>query len=447
MPLNELLREREAEGDPILVGLVGCGQMGSGLMHVMHQMAGMECMAIADVDVKRPLTALRAMGIRRENICVTENVSIAQDALARGQYVVTPNALIVTQLEDIDAIVEATGSPEVGAMVAWNAILSNKHIIMLNVETDVTVGPILREMALRADVIYTAAFGDEPGVCKMLYNQADALGFEIVCVGKGKNNPIDYEATPDSCQEEALRRGMNPKMLAAFKDGTKTMVEMAAVSNATGLIPDVPGMHGPQVDVPDLCKVFIPKEDGGILSGRGRVDFSTGKVAPGVFIIIATDDRRIATDMGFVGMGPGPYFTLYRPYHLCNIETPLAVAEAVLYHEETIASRAMVSEVVAIAKRDLQPGEIVGEIGEADYFGRIYTYREAQAFKGLPVGLAAGGKVLQAIPKGQPLTYENFAPDANRFVYRLRQVQDSMMGFVQMLTPRLGSAGGTAGRG
>ncbi len=431
MPLNDLLREREAEGTPIQVGLVGCGQMGSGLMHVMHAMPGMECVAVADVDIQRPLEALRAMGIPRQRIRVTENLGIAADALDRGEYVVTPNALLLTQLEQLDAIVEATGSPEVGATVAWSAILSEQHVIMLNVETDVTVGPLLREVALRADVVYTAAFGDEPGVCKMLFNQADALGFEIVCVGKGKNNPIDYDATPDSCREEALRRGMNPKMLAAFKDGTKTMVEMAAVSNATGLIPDVPGMHGPQVDVPDLCKVLVPKEDGGILSGRGRVDYSTGKVAPGVFVIVATDDRRIATDMGFVGMGPGPYFTLYRPYHLCNIETPLAVAEAVLYHEETIASRAMASEVVAVAKRNLRPGETLGEIGEADYFGRIYTYREAVALGGLPVGLAAGGKVVQEVPKGEILTYANVAPDTTRFVYRLRQLQDSMVGFAR----------------
>jgi len=433
MQINDHLREREAADDPILVGLVGCGQMGSGLMHVMHAMRGMECVAVADVDVKRPLEALRAMGIPRQKIRITENVGVAVDALEDGQYVVTPNALLLTQLEPLDAIVEATGSPEVGAQVAWNAILADKHIIMLNVETDVTVGPLLRETALRADVIYTAAFGDEPGVCKMLYNQADALGFEIVCVGKGKNNPIDFDATPDSCREEALRRGMNPKMLAAFKDGTKTMVEMATVSNATGLIPDVPGMHGPQVDVPDLCKVLIPKEDGGILSGRGRVDYSTGKVAPGVFVIVAADDPRIATDMGFVGMGPGPYFTLYRPYHLCNIETPLAVAEAVLYREETVSSRAMVSEVVAVAKRDLHPGEILGEIGEADYLGRIYTYREAVELGGLPLGLAAKGKVVQDVRKGELLTYANVMPDTTRFVYRLRQVQDSMIGFARTI--------------
>lgn len=428
MQLNDHLREREAEGNPILVGLVGCGQMGSGLMHVMHAMAGMEAAVVSDIDVNRPLAALQAMGIPREAITITDVAAIAEDALNKGQYVVTQDALLVAQMEGLDAVVEATGLTEVGALVAWNGILAGKHVIMLNVETDVTVGPLLSQVARQAGVVYTAAFGDEPGVCKMLYNQAQALGFEIVCVGKGKNNAIDFDATPDSCREEALSKGMNPKMLAAFKDGSKTMVEMAAVSNATGLIPDVPGMHGAQVDVPDLCKVYVPQADGGLFSGRGRVEYSTGKVAPGVFVIVATDDPRIAIDMGFVGMGPGPYFTLYRPYHLCNIETPIAVAEAVLYGEETISSKRMVSEVVAVAKRDLKPGEVVGEVGGPDYFNRIYTYGEALALGGMPMGLASGGKVLQPVRKGGLLTYSNLAPDVTRFAYKLRQTQDAMPG-------------------
>jgi predicted homoserine dehydrogenase-like protein len=220
---------------------------------------------------------------------------------------------------------------------------------------------------------------------------------------------------------------MNPKMLAAFKDGSKTMVELAAMSNATGLVPDVPGMHGVKVDVPDLNKVFIPQEDGGILSRRGCVDYSTGKVAPGVFVIVTTPDPRIRVDMKFYSMGSGPYYTLYRPYHLCAIETTVSVAEAVIYGESTIVSKQMVSEVATIAKRDLRAGETVGEIGSPDIFGRTYIYTEAQAQKAIPLGLAPGGKVLKAITKGDLLTEENFAPNPAKFVYELRQVQDAQL--------------------
>jgi len=428
MELYEHLQRREATGNPIRVGLVGCGQEGSGMVHITNQMAGLDTRVIADIIPGRPVETLKATGVPESKICMTNNPGEAEDALRKGQYVVTEDALVLPQLESLDVVVEATGVTEVGAQVAWNSILNQKHIVMLNVETDVTVGVFLHQLAQKVGCVYTVAMGDEPGVCKMLYNFSRTLGFEVVCLGKGKNNPIDYDATPDSCREEAASKDMNPKMLAAFKDGTKTMVELAAMSNATGLVPDVPGAHGAKVDVEDLNKVFIPKEDGGILRKRGCVDYSTGKVAPGVFAIITTDDPHIVADMKFYSMGTGPYYLLYRPYHLCSIETPLSAAEAVIYKEATLVpSNGLVSEVIPIAKRDLKAGETVGDIGSADIYSTLYTYEEAKANKAIPTGLAPGAKVLKDIPKGGMLTEENIAPDTSKVVYKLRQMQDAML--------------------
>ncbi len=427
MELYERLQRRQAEHNPICVGLVGCGQMGSGFTHTVYQVPGMETKVISDVEVNRPLATLEELGVPQSGICVTDNLGEAEDALRADKYVVTQDAVLLTQLPSVNAVVEATGLTEVGSRVAWNGILNSKHVIMLNVETDVTVGPLLYRLAQRAGCVYTAASGDEPGVCKMLYNFAGTLGFEVVCLGKGKNNPINFDATPELCREEALSKGMNPKMLSAFKDGSKTMVELAAMSNATGLVPDVPGMHGPKVDVAELNKVLIPQEDGGVLSRRGCVDYSTGKVAPGVFVIVTSPDPRVRVDMKFYSMGEGPYYTLYRPYHLCATETPMSVAEAVLYGEATIVSKRMVSEVVAVAKRDLKPGDVVGEIGCPDFLGRTYIYTEAKAQQAVPLGIVPGGKVTQPITKGNLLTEANFAPDTDKFVYKLRQMQDAQL--------------------
>jgi predicted homoserine dehydrogenase-like protein len=427
MELYEHLQRREAAGNAIRLGLVGCGQEGSGMVHITNKMAGLDTRVIADIVPERPLSTLKSMGVTESQICTTNNPGTAEDALGKDQYVVTEDALLLPKLESLDVLVEATGVTEVGAQVAWKSILNQKHIVMLNVETDVTVGLFLHQLAQKVNCVYTVAMGDEPGVCKMLYNFSRTLGFEVVCLGKGKNNRIDYDATPDSCREEAESKDMNPKMLAAFKDGTKTMVELAAMSNATGLVPDVPGAHGAKVDLEDLAKVFVPKQDGGILSRRGCVDYSTGKVAPGVFAIITTDDPRIMADMKFYSMGSGPYYQLYRPYHLCSIETPLSAAEAVIYGESTLVPKAMVSEVIPIAKRDLKAGEKVGDIGSADIFSTLYTYQEACANRSVPTGLAPGGKVLKDIPKGEMLTEENIAPDTSKVVYKLRQMQDATL--------------------
>ncbi len=260
----------------------------------------------------------------------------------------------------------------------------------------------------------------------MLYDFACTLGFEVVCLGKGKNNPLDSYATPESCRAEAESKNMNPKMLAAFQDGTKTMVEMAALSNATGLVPDVPGMHGVKIDLDDLVTTLIPQKAGGILNRRGCVEYVTGKVAPGVFAIVATDEPRLIEDMQYYRMGAGPYYLLYRPYHLCSIETPISVAEAVIYNETTLVAKQMTSEVVSIAKRDLKAGETSGGIGSADIFHRIYTYEEARTKQGIPMGLAPGGKVLKDISRGEMLTEKNFAPDTSKMIYKLRQIQDEL---------------------
>jgi predicted homoserine dehydrogenase-like protein len=221
-----------------------------------------------------------------------------------------------------------------------------------------------------------------------------------------------------------MSKEMNPKILASFKDGTKTMVEMAAVSNATGLLPDVPGMHGPKVEPDELLSVFKPKTDGGIFSARGTVDYSTGKIAPGIFVIVYTSDRRIRKDMKFITHADGPYYLLFRPYHLCDLETPQSVAEAVLLNEVTVTAEYMNAEVCTIAKRSIRAGEKVKGIGSADIYGKIYKYTEAQSLKAIPIGIADNGTALSDISKGSLITENNFAPDQTTFIYKLREEQD-----------------------
>ncbi|MBM4026537.1 MAG: hypothetical protein FJ280_14225 [Planctomycetes bacterium] len=427
MELVRKLKQRQAEGYPIAVGLIGCGQMGSGLAHTINNIEGMAVRAIADVDPGRGVATFLDMGIPRDAIRTAGTVGQIQDALAAHGVVVTEHAELLTQAPGVEANVEATGVPDVGAYLALRSIENRKPIILLNVETDITVGAYLSRLARREGSLYTVASGDEPGVCKMLYEQAVLMGFEVVCLGKCKNNPIDPTMTPQRCAAEARSKDMNPKILASFIDGTKTMVEMAAVSNATGLLPDRPGMHGTKVEVEDLTRVFVPQEAGGIFTHRGTVEYSTGRFAPGVFAIVYTDDPRIRKDMKFITKAEGPYYLHYRPYHLCDLETPQSIAEAVLLNEVTVAAETMHSEVVAVAKRDLPSGVRIEGIGSPDIYGCIYTYREARELKAIPLGLAAGGTTTAAIKKGQVLCAANLAVDETTFIYKLRTRQDEML--------------------
>ena len=426
MELVSKLRARSSEGNPIRVGIVGCGQMGSGLAHAINNIDGMRVAAIADIAVDRGAETYAEMGHARDDIAVTTSLGAAEDAIRAGKAVVVPDALQMPLLDGLDAIVEVTGMPDIGARVAYESIMNRKPVIMLNVETDVTIGVYLNQLARKMGSIYTVASGDEPGVCKMLFEQARLMGFEVVTLGKGKNNVIDRSATPESCIEEAATKGMNPKMLAAFKDGTKTMVEMAAVSNATGLVPDVPGMHGPKVEIDDLVKVFIPAADGGIFSKTGVVDYSTGAIAPGVFAIVRSEDARIRKDMKFITGADGPYYLHFRPYHLCDLETPQSIAEAVLLKEVTVTASSMQSEVVCIAKRNLVAGERLGGIGGCDWYGSIMTYPAARAQRAVPIGIGANATVRNPIAMGSVITEADVTLDDSTFVYKLRRLQDAL---------------------
>lgn len=426
MELVSKLRQRAADGRPIRVGIVGCGQMGSGLAHAIHNVVGMSVAAIADIDPQRGVSTYADMGWSIGDIVVTEDLGEAEDAIRRGRPLVTPSALAAPALEGLEAIVEATGVPDVGARVAYEAIMARKPVIMMNVETDITIGLYLDRLARRSGAIYSVASGDEPGVCKMLWEQALLMGFEVVTLGKGKNNVIDLAATPESCAAEAAVKGMNPRMLAAFKDGTKTMVEMAAVANSTGLLPDVPGMHGPRVEVADLDKVFIPVEDGGILGRSGCVDYSTGPIAPGVFAVVRSYDPRIRTEMRFITHAEGPYYLHFRPYHLCDLETPQSIAEAVLLGEVTVSAEAMHAEVVCTAKRELPAGTRLDGIGGTDWYGTIMTAADARARRALPIGIGHGAVVRQDLARGDVIGEDDVDVDGSTFVCRLRRLQDAL---------------------
>ena len=392
---EELIKREKELGRPVRVGLAGAGQMGSGLAAQIGKIPGMELVACADIDLARAENALKLAGIDK----IGHN-SDASASIENGQGGVVDNAKALAELP-IDIVYEATGVPWVGAEVADACIDASKHILMLNVETDVTIGQYLANKANKNGVIYSVANGDEPVACKELYDFSVDLGFEIVCVGKGKNNPLDQTANPDTCLEKATKKKMNPKMLASFEDGSKTMIEMAALANAIGLPPDRVGMNGPVSEVKDLNKTLIPSEDGGVLSGIGRVDYAFGP-APGVFSIVKSDNQTVIDEMEYLSMGAGPYYTFYRHYHLASIEAPRSVGMAIINKEPGLQPTTWIAEVIGHAKKDLAKGDKIDGIGGYASYGVTYPVEQSKEF--VPLGLLEGAEVLEDIKAGDPIS-------------------------------------------
>jgi predicted homoserine dehydrogenase-like protein len=425
------LAARAVSGKPIRVGVIGSGEMGTDLVTQMSLMSGIEMAAIA---TRRPHTALEAMTIAYGDDGkgkIADSPAQALAAIEAGKIAITSAETLVTT-DGIDVVIDATGKPGVAADYDLLAMEHGKHLVMMNVEADVTIGPYLKAQADKLGVVYSVGAGDEPSSCMELIEFVSALGLPIVAAGKGKNNPLWHDAVPDDYREEATRRNMNPRMLVEFVDGSKTMVEMCAIANATGLVPDVPGMHGPKADRDDMAKVLIPKADGGILNRSGVVDFTIGKgVAPGVFVIVKAEHPRIIERMDDLHIGHGPYYSFFRPYHLTSLEVPLTCARIMLHGKpDMVPLPNPVAEVCAVAKRDLKPGETYDAIGETCYRSYTMTIQDSRAARAVPVGLLEGGKVTAPVKKGELLTSANSQPDTSTRLFALRQAQDRMLGLL-----------------
>jgi predicted homoserine dehydrogenase-like protein len=446
MYLDQLTR---MAADPAPIGVVGVGRMGRGIVDQVATMKGLRVMALADVDQKRAVAGFTENGWDRGAVCATDDLGTAQDALREGRAVATADPLLIPDL-DLRAVVESTGVPEVGAEVADLAIARGRHTVLLNVEADIVVGPILAERARQNGVVYTLAAGDQPGAIFEMVDWARSLGFEVVCAGRGTVLfPDDHHATPETYAEIAQRNRMNSKMYNEFRDGTKSQLEMVAVSNVLKLPPARRGMHEPFCKWQDLGRVFALQADGGLLEAAGVVDMANAvdasgeyvhedKVFPGVFVVVTSEHPGVRSSMsalfepGFGGTAQqwGPNWGLFRPYHLACVEVPMSVARAIVDGLPTGDLRGgMVAELVAVAKKDLAPGDELDGGGGYTVYGLAERYETAKRERLLPFGFAyEGTRVRRAVPRDQALTLDDVEVDTSSYLWRLREEQVAIFG-------------------
>ena len=355
------------------------------------------------------------------------------DALRAGKRVVTGDYALAAQLEAVDIVTDVTPSPATGAETAYAGIRHGKDVVLINIETDVTVGRILKKLAREAGVLYSVSSGDEPGCLMELYNFVSSLGWEPIVIGKGKNNPLNPSATPDTVAESARKADKDAFQVASYVDGTKTMFEMTCAANATGCLPMQRGMVGPEATLETVSDVFALEADGGITPFPGAVDFVQGpSMAGGVFITVLIEDSRICDDLHYLKLAGdhkrgGKYFTLFRPYHLWFLEAPISIARAYLHREVWLAPLdEPVAEVMTIAKRALKQGDRLDDFGGYTFHGVMDRAEEAGALNALPVGLAPGAEVVQPVAAGEIVTWDDVKLDESSAVVRLRRQQDAL---------------------
>ncbi|RWH66987.1 Gfo/Idh/MocA family oxidoreductase [Mesorhizobium sp.] len=418
MNLYTLLAARAERGRPVRVGLIGAGKFGSMVLSQAQRIAGYHMVAVADLNLSKARDALQRVGWPAERYQAKD----AGEAVKNGTTFVTDDVAALLACEEIECVIEATGHPIAGTRHALAAIEAGKHVVMVNVEADVMVGPILAEKARQKGVIYSMAYGDQPALICELVDWARATGFEVTAAGKGMNFEPRYRySTPDTVwgffgwsEEEVAKGDFNPKMYNSFTDGTKAAIEMAAVANGTGLdCPDA-GLGFPPCGLHDLAKVFRPAADGGRMARSGLVDIAASQepdgrevfnnIRYGVFVTFKAHNeysRACFKQYGLLTDPSGWYASMWRPFHIIGLETSISVLSAVLRNESTGSSKEFRGDAVATAKKDMQPGEMLdGEGGYAVWANAIPASISLE-HAALPIGLAHNVRLKRAVRKDQ----------------------------------------------
>ncbi|MEM8743713.1 MAG: Gfo/Idh/MocA family oxidoreductase, partial [Pseudomonadota bacterium] len=419
----------------VRVGLIGAGKFGSMFLNQVPT-SPLEVTAIADLSPDRARQACKTVGwddARIDSVAFLDN---GTDLAAR---------------DDVDVVLEVTGSPAAGISHARTAFKNGKHIVMVNVEADVLAGPLLAREAESAGVVYSMGYGDQPALVCEIVDWARACGFEVVAAGKGtKYLPHFHASTPDTVwdhygqtPESAKKAGMNPQMFNSFIDGTKSGIEMTAIANATGLAPSPDGLSFPDVPTDELQNKLIPEEDGGLLHHKGQVEVIAsihrdGSEMPnnlrwGVYAVFEAPNEYARACFKQYGLNTDPsgqYSAMYRPYHLIGLELGISVLSAALRGEPTGCTKGFVSDVVSVAKRDLKEGEMLDGEGGFTVWGKAQPAAKSLQFGALPIGLAHGVKLNRAIKQGETVRWEDVVADDTADAVKTRRAMEQAFGQV-----------------
>jgi len=443
MSLHRKLQQRAAEGKPVRVGLIGAGKFGSMYLAQVPRTPGVHLAAIADLSPEGARANLARVGWDAERT----RARTIDEAMKTGATHVGEDWQALVRHPAIDVVVECTGHPIAAVDHCLEAFANRKHVVNVTVEADAFCGPLLARRAADAGVVYSLAFGDQPALICDLVDWARTCGFPLVAAGRGhKWLPHFSESTPETVwgyygltPEQASRGGLNPKMFNSFLDGSKPSIECTAVANATGLTVPGNGLLYPPASVADIPFVTRPRSEGGVLERKGMVEVissleTDGRAIPydirmGVWVTVEGETEYIRNCFEEYNAHTDPsgrYFTLYKRWHLIGLEVGMSVASVALRGEATGVATCWNADVVATAKRDLQPGEVLDGEGGYTVWGKLLPAETSVRIGGVPLGLAHDIRLARPVKKGECLTWGDVAMDTSTRAFALRQELETL---------------------
>ena len=426
MYLYSSLIQREADAMPVRVGLIGAGKFGSMFLSQVPTSPGLIVSVIADLDPSQARARCREVGWDKARLANT---------------IFTDDAEVMIQGDNIDVVVEATGDPAAGIKHALLCVEHGKHVVMVNVEADVLAGPWIAMQARQAGVVYSMAYGDQPALTMEMVDWARSCGFVVVAAGKGTRYlPTYHQSTPDTVwshygltAEQAAAAGMRSQMFNSFLDGTKSSIEMAAIANAADLQAPTQGLGFPACGAEDLAQVLRPRDQGGQLEFSGQVEVVSSlerdgrpvarDLRWGVYCVFEAPNDYSAACFSQYGMNTdesGRYSAMYKPFHLIGLELNISILSAALRDQPTGTPTCFNADVVAIAKRDINAGEILDGEGGYTVWGRLMPATASVPARALPIGLASNIALSRPVKQDQVITLDDISAEATSQAWQVR---------------------------
>ena len=443
MNLHRLLLERQAQDNPVRVGILGGGKFASMFLSQAVRTPGIHVAAIADLNPESARSNLARIGWSKESYAAVN----FDAALRSGATWVSDDVEALFHQEPIDLVVDATGDAQAGVRHVLLACRHGKSIVMVNVEADALAGPVLAQRAREAGIVYSLAYGDQPALICDLVDWARASGFEVVAAGRGhKWLPRFQHCTPDNVwesyglsPEEAAKGGLSSKMFTSFLDGTKPAIESTAVANATGLTPAPEGLSYPPASIDQLPNICRPWSEGGALDHKGQVEVVSSvtrdgrkldyDIRFGVFVSFEADTDYIARcfrEYGLQTDDSGRYAAMYKRWHLIGLELGISIASVALRGEPTGSPSGWHADAVAVAKRQLRVGELLDGEGGFTVSGQLMPAARSLAETALPIGLAHRVRMVSGVAKGQLIRWQDVAADSTNPAVKLRKAMDAL---------------------
>ena len=423
----------ENRKEPIRIAFIGCGKFVSMFLAQYNHLDKIQIDSIVDLNIDQAKKNCTNSGLDKTIINEINFSKSLDEILDRN----------------IEIFIEATGNPIVGTVHVVKIIKNKKHVILVNVEADITCGKYLSDIAKENGVICSMAYGDQPSLIIEQIEWARLNGFSVVCAGKGtKYHPTFEYSTPDTVwghygltKERAEKEsGMNPKMFNSFLCGDKSAIEMCAVSNAANLKCPSNGLTFPPIGVYDIAKKLIPKQEGGLIDFDGQVEVISSidlnkndipnDLRWGVYIVIKAKNEYVKNcfkDYGMVTDSSGNYSAIWRPYHYIGLELAQSIYSIALDNRATGFTKKYNADVASYAKKDLKIGDKLDGEGGFCARGKLITSQKSKDEKILPLGLTDNAILKKNINKDQVIRLDDVELNLPKEVIEARDYQYNLI--------------------